>query len=243
MYRRKHWSDLSIPSPTGESTPLEHKSDRHLIRLTNEGDADAAFYLATRYLFGSIEGIQVDVSRAVSLFAESAKLGNALAYHNLGIYMENGFSEFEIYQDDFAPDYQSAFSMFLEAANRNSPMSAGKVGEYYLKGLGAVQSYRLATQWLAMGSEYGDKLSLYLLGVINEEGIGIAANKVDALMYFNLAATYGFDGLLYESKGLTELCISCRDRLNNLLSLEQITDAQNKAVSFKPRQYPKLLLD
>jgi TPR repeat protein len=206
-----------------------------------EGNPDAAFFLACRFIFGSNERNEVDVTKAVGLFSESACLGNAVAYHNLGIYYESGFG-FGQEIVDFVPDHQKALSMFLEAAKRNVPTSVGKVGSYYFEGFGVIQNFREAITWLSKGAHYGDRLSLYLLGAMNEEGMGLPIDMVKALTYYNLGATYGNSGTAFKGEDVKLLCVTGRDRLNRSLTLEQVTEAQSRALEFSPKPFPKFFL-
>ncbi len=98
----------------------------------------------------------------------------------------------------------------------------------YMAGTGVFQDYSAAVKLLeqaATSKEYDRKVweAQYLLGLLNENGLGVRKNLVKAHAWYNISATNQFDEAEARRKALT-----------SQLSADQLSEAQELAKNWKP---------
>ena len=87
--------------------------------------------------------------------------------------------------------YDVAFPIFLENAIGGNVYSQGVVSMLYLNGGGVQKNYAEASRWANLGSQKNDANSFYVLGSINQHGLGQVANSHDAIVHFKKSAELG----------------------------------------------------
>ena len=169
--------------------PRMSKKVKMLHEAAKDGNAEAQFDLANRYMFG--EGIKMDTDRALMLYREAAGNGHVEAQFTLGsLYEElpgNGFmSESE------------ALWMFHQAADQGHIEAQFQLGRCYshcfFSELNRVEAYK----WFTMAAAHGHANALYELGKCYYEGGGVAQNKVEAVDLYRKAAEQGVKEAQYE---------------------------------------------
>jgi localization factor PodJL len=90
-----------------------------------------------------------DLGRAVALYAEAAKEGNAGAMHNLAVLVSEGAAG--------KADPKQALEWFRAAASYGVADSQYNLGVIYARGLGTAENLAEAYKWFAIAALAGDK--------------------------------------------------------------------------------------
>lgn len=117
-----------------------------------------------------------------------------------------------------AQDYDAAAKWFRNAAERGHAGAQFYLGLLYEEGIGILQDYREAMEWYRRAAEQGESSAQNNLGVMFSNGIATIQDYVTAHMWFNLGAAAG-----------SELSRKNRDGIAELMTVEQIAEAQSKA--------------
>jgi len=99
--------------------------------------------------------------------------------------LKDGISAFN------AKKYDVAFPILLESAVGGSSYAQGLIALLYVDGIGAPKNYSEAFRWANLGAQKNDLNSLYVLGLINQQGLGRPPSALDAINYFRRAADLG----------------------------------------------------
>jgi len=91
------------------------------------------------------------------------------------------------------------------------------------------QDYAQATYWFRRAAAQGDPMAMFNLGRFHQEGRGVAQDLVRAHMWFNLAVS-AFDW----NEETRSWAYRSRDRIETLLTPEQLKEAQRLASEWKP---------
>jgi len=170
-------------------------------------------------LISGREGITKDQNRAFQLAEEGARLG---CHHCQGVLAYCYWYDCG-YKRDFAlsrelareRDYARSLELARESSGRGSRYGQHTLGEFHRWGSGglaqdnaqAVAFYRLAAAQgldqaqFMLGTMYDRGLDVErdpLLGNVRDRGLGVARDLVEALRWFQLAATQGHPDALYE---------------------------------------------
>ena len=116
----------------------------------------------------------------------------------------------------------------VKKAEQGDADAQGQLGWMYYKGLGVPQDYQEAVRWFRAAAEQGEAKAQFNLGLMYYQGEGVLEDFVQAHMWANLAASQlkGDD-----RKNSAEL----RDQLAQLMTREQIAEAQRLSREWKPK--------
>ena len=95
----------------------------------------------------------------------------------------------------------------------------------YAEGQGTARDYGKAVQWYQRAAEQGDAAAQYNLGMVYAQGQGVPRDHGKAYFWYNLAAMeLGGDAA------------KRRDESANKLTIAQVAEAQNKALTWQPKR-------
>ena len=143
----------------------------------------------------------------------------APAYNNRGIVYDD-LGEFERAIADFDEAIRLAPKGALVYNNRGGVYF--KLGQYQR----AIQDYNEAIKWLNLAAEQGDSIAQWTLGEMYENGEGFPQDLIHAHMWFNIAASAGYD-----------FGRENRDRVSKKMNAEQIAKAQKLARDCVAKNY------
>ena len=161
-----------------------------------------------------------DYATELKLLRPLAEQGNALAQQRLGTMY---FSGPVVQGVGIRRDYAEAARWFRRAAVQGNALAQIGLGLLYAKGEGVSQNYAEAFRWFRNAAEQGHAVAQATLGAMYAEGLGVPRDYVQAYMWLSLAA----------SGGNNEAAQS-RQRLENLMTAEQIAEAKQLTVAWKP---------
>ncbi len=124
-------------------------------------------------------------------------------------------------------DYATALRLLRPLADQGNAVAQYNPGFMYDKGQGVPQDYAEAAGWYHKAADEGDAEAQTTLGVMYAHGQGVPQDFVSAHMWFNLAAARG-------GKNAEEW----RAIVAQLMTLEQIAEAQKLAREWKPTKQP-----
>ena len=150
------------------------------------------------------EGIAKDQNRAFQLAEEGARLG---CHHCQGVMAYCYFNGFG-YRRDYALSLELArerdYARSLELARKSSGSGLGSrygqhtLGEFHRWGRGGlVVDYTQAIAFYRLAAAQGLDDAQFNLGVMYDNGLGVARDLVEALRWFQLAAAQGLPAALY----------------------------------------------
>jgi TPR repeat protein len=158
-----------------------------------------------------------DYAKALSLFLELAKNGNATAQYNLGVMYSEGQG---VPQDD-----QQALFWYRKPAEQGDADAQLSLGLMYAKGQGTPQDFEQAVVWYRKAAEQGNATAQFNLGLKYANGQGVPRDDQKAYFWWLLASASGdLDS------------ISNRDMVEARLTPEQRAAAQAEARHWKPRR-------
>ncbi|MBI9074588.1 MAG: sel1 repeat family protein [Desulfatibacillum sp.] len=111
----------------------------------NAGSSEAAYALATWYLFGN--HVDQDWEKAVYLLKKSSEEKHPSALYDLAVCYEEGKGT--------EKDVSESFRLYLKAALRGDKQSFHEVGRCYYYGIGIEEDRTLADIWLERAEELG----------------------------------------------------------------------------------------
>ena len=235
-------------------TPAIEKLLTHLRALAEQGDASAQFLLADLYENGR-GGVPQDDGEAVAWYRKAAEQGHVSAQFDLGDMYANGRGVpqddaeaarwyrkaaeqgFELAQHELGDkykygrgvpqDFAEAARWYRKAAAQGYPDAQFLLGDMYGDGRGVPQDFAEAARWYRKAAEQGHALAMNSLGNIYGNGRGVPQNYVAAHMWHNLAASK-LTGLF------RQLAIGVRDTLADLMTREDLSEAQRLAREWEP---------
>lgn len=105
--------------------------------LADNGDSDAAYYLAKLYLEGDV--VKKNIHKGVMLLQKAADLGNTKAMMEIAVsIMQNGNDE---------EDADMVFGMFHDMAMKGNAEAEMIISYFYLTGYGCEECKTLADMW------------------------------------------------------------------------------------------------
>ena len=195
------WDDLhsTPPPPTADSsrsgTPIDPRADllreakQILQKLADKSYVFAQYYLADGYASGLFSKGKEDYSSAFPLFLSAGKHGHAEAGYRTALCYEFGWG--------CRRDYAKAVQFFRQAASKNHPGAAVRLGTACLAGdMGLHDKYREGIKWLKRAAESADaqhNSGPYELGLLHTTGFGADVFKDEgyAAQLFTQAAELG----------------------------------------------------
>jgi len=97
------------------------------------------------------------------------------------------------------------------------------LGWFYSNGHGVPQNYGEAAKWYRLAADQGNSSAQFNLGIVYFIGQGVPKNYVRAHVWLNLAAAHGDDEYA-----------SMRDAVEELMTTEQVAEAQHLATLWQP---------
>jgi TPR repeat protein/transglutaminase-like putative cysteine protease len=145
----------------------------------DKGDVYSQTHLG--YLYERALGVPRDDALAAQWYARSAAAGNESGETSLGRMYREGRG--------VARDYKLAEKWFLLAAEQGSAWALMNLGLLYTHGGdGLPQDYGKAIDFFRKAADGGDADALYDLGWAYEQGLGVPANRQQAIEWYSKAA-------------------------------------------------------
>jgi uncharacterized protein len=178
-----------------------------LQKLAESGDPAAQNELGLRFRLGT--DVDKDPAKAVGWFRKAAKQGFSKAYFNLGVAYYNGDGVGVNDQDSCvwfllasdAGDARGA-EAFARAQQTFTPSQRNEceslAATAYLTGNLIKQDYGKAFQWYQRAAESKDGLACERLAYMYDRGLGVTANKEEALKWLKHSADLGYVPAIYE---------------------------------------------
>ena len=197
-------SRTSSPQPTSDTplprskTPLPYTRDdllreakQILSKLADRSYVFAQYYLADGYASGLFTKGKEDYSSAFPLFLSAGKHGHAEASYRTALCYEFGWG--------CRRDYAKAVQFFRQAASKNHPGAAVRLGKACLAGemgLNVNEKYREGIKWLKRAAESADgqhNSGPFELGLLHTTGYGadIFKDESYAAQLFTQSADLG----------------------------------------------------
>ncbi|MBI5393711.1 MAG: sel1 repeat family protein [Verrucomicrobia bacterium] len=155
----------------------------------------------------------------VESYRKAAEQGSILDQTRLGTCYEYG--------NGVTRDATEAVKWYRKAAEQGYNHAQLFLGFCYKNGEGVATNNIEAIKWFRKVGERGDPLGQYMLGFYHQYGKGVPTNNVEALKWFSLSAAQDFD-----------LAKKTQSEVRNLMTKEQIAEAQRLAGEFKPQKAP-----
>jgi len=178
-------------------------------KAAEQGDVEAQFSLGFSYATG--DGVTKDLKEAVKWYRLAAEKDFSDAQYFLGRAYAKG--------DGVTQDLDLAAAWLRKAAEQGDDQAMNDVGEYHI----IKKEPSEAVKWFRRGAESGNSSAQYNLGLSLVNGEGIAADKVEAHVWWGLAGSQGHAQAKADIK-----------ELEKLMSGVQIAAAQRKTSEFKP---------
>ena len=189
------------------------------------GNVSALYSVGEAYLKG--KGVPKNPTEALKWYRKSAEKGTAQNKSILGMILsyDGGYH-------GIPNDYHEAFKWYLLAAELGCITSQWHVGDFYDRGLGVLQDYKLAIKWYNTAIEnwqtgdivpYGAVAAMHSLGLAYLRGHGVTQDLVKAHMWFNLAAATDRGGII------SPVYRQSRDDVAKQMTTTQVTEAQQLA--------------
>lgn len=165
-----------------------------LFEAARDGDATAAYEIATRYA----DGVRAprDMAAARVWFEQAAEGGLAVGQYRLGSLYERGIGG--------PRDLVAAADWYQRAADQGNVNAMHNLAVLYSEGVDGPPDHAKALQWFMAAAEYGVTDSQYNLGVLYARGIGLEPDQVAAYKWFAVAAAAGDTGAAERRDQLAE---------------------------------------
>lgn len=144
------------------------------------GDASAEFEVGARLAAG--KGTSQDFAEAARWYQRSASKGFAQSQYRLGTLYERGLG--------VAKDLGRARVWYGRAAEQGNVKAMHNLA-VLAAGNAAAPDYPTALRWFTAAAEHGLADSQFNLGVVYENGLGVAADRIQAYKWYALAANGG----------------------------------------------------
>jgi len=157
-----------------------HKfSNEQLEKMSAEGDAQAKFTLALRYLEGQV--LKKDPEKCFAFAKEAAEKGHLYALSIYGNHLLRGLG--------CKAEPQKAFHILKQAVEKGSYISWNDIAYCYKQGLGCEKSLEKAFQWYKLAAEVdGSGNSECALAECYQEGLGCQKDLKEAVKWYTKAA-------------------------------------------------------
>jgi len=179
-----------------------------LEKYADRGDAEAQFRV------GEFKQRGGEYAEALQLYQKAAAQGHDRGQFALGWMYANGWG---VPKSD-----AEAVKWFSQGADQGDPVLQAVLGDRYLSGQYIPQSDKEAARWLFRAAFQGNGRGQYVLGVMYRDG-RFVGSLIDAHMWLNLAAASGEPG-----------AADARDSLAEQMSPDDVKDAQQQALDWKP---------
>ncbi|HIF76142.1 MAG TPA: sel1 repeat family protein, partial [Sulfitobacter sp.] len=150
-------------------------------QLAEQGDPRAQFQLAQMYRTG--DGLEQDLSQAVTWYSKAAEQGLPIAQHNLAVALDHG--------QGIAENKAESAKWYRRAAAQGQVSSQYSLARLLLLGQGGERDPAEAAHWFRRAAQTGHRDSIYHLGLMNRDGLGMPRNLVLSGKWLILAAKLG----------------------------------------------------
>jgi len=164
-----------------------------------------------------------DYAKALKLARPLADAGDPRAQAIVGFAYYRGRG---IIHDD-----AEAAKWLHRAADQGDAPARFTLGVMYGEGRGVPQDFTEAAHWYRLAAEQGDAQAQYNLGLAFARGEGVTQDEILAHMWFNLAAAR-FPATDTRNRAAA---VKNRDAVAGEMSSEQLSEAQKRALAWKPK--------
>lgn len=219
-----------------------------------DGKVDGAFYLGRMLELGL--GGEPNRQTAVGLYVAGSAKGSRLAKNRLGVLHIQGLGVLQ--------DYERGATLVCEAAEAGDMNGQFNCGSLLKEGKGVTKDDKKAVEWFGKAAESGhvgaknlyaealvqgehverdltkavqyyqqtaasgNAVGLFSLALAFENGLGVDKDAEKAHAYFNLASALNHP-----------LAVEGRSRIEQSMTIEQVTNAQRFAKAWRPNQADK----
>lgn len=185
-HKRMHCESAACAELVGrEDCPAEQrqKAFSQLSELAHEkGDWCAQVNMGILYEEGTFVG--QDERKALEYYLMAAENGSTGAMNNIG--------NFYLHGKGVAKDYDKAFAWYQKAAELSGNAAAQcSLGMCYQYGYGTKMDYEKARRFYELSAKQGLGLAYYRMGLLYEQGLGVAKDIRIAKQYFGEALHRG----------------------------------------------------
>jgi localization factor PodJL len=179
------------------------------------GDADAAFEVATRFAEG--KGVAQDLKQAFAWYQRAAAQGHASAQFRVAAFHERGIGA--------APDRERALLWYRRAAEQGHIKAMHNLAVLMVGKASNQADYASAARWFREAAERGLADSQYNLAILCEDGHGVTRSLTEAFKWFALAARSG-------DRGATHRLAQIKARL----TVGELTAAEEMVTTWRMRE-------
>lgn len=168
----------------GKFVPRDRKMafEYYTTASTNEKAPQRGYYNVGRsYLEGC--GVEIDTATAVAYLRMACKKGASSAFANLGDLYFNGFGGEQHGFND------SALYYYQEGTTYDNSHCNLQVGIYHYE----QQAYHKAVAYLLEAAKAGEPKAVYMMGVCEQQGLGVDVDAEDAYRLFEMAVALTSD--------------------------------------------------
>jgi localization factor PodJL len=174
--------DAAFSSQTSDTSGLPAQLGSQALRdAASNGDANAQFVVASRYLEG--KSVTRDFAKAAEWYRKAADGNLAPAQYRLGTLYERG--------NGLAKDIMMARMWYERAAEANNVKAMHNLAVIYANNTNNDAQFDKAAKWFRGAADHGLKDSLYNLAVLHERGLGVEQDTRSAYFWFGVAARHG----------------------------------------------------
>jgi TPR repeat protein len=159
-----------------------------------------------------------DPRKALELWLPLAEQGHVKAQFGVAAMYDMG--------KGVAENRAEAAKWYRRAAEQGDVGAQFAIGSAYSAGDGVSRDYLEAAKWFRRAAEQGDGTSQLILGGMYALGQGLEKDLVESLKWLTLATKTSF---------IARKAIENRDAVASVMSPEQISEAQRRAVEWKPK--------
>ncbi len=127
-------------------------------------------------------------------------------------------------------DQATAMRLYQSLANEGNSEAQYQLGTYYLLGTYIPKDYSEAVKWFRKAADQGSTNAQELLALRYERGEGVPLDYVEAHKWYSLAAS----GTHLPGRNISSSAIKSRDRTANMMTAQQVDEAQKLAREWKP---------
>lgn len=172
-------------SNSSADIPTEYCDE--LVKLAEDGNAEAQYSLATVYANG--DGVAQSDIEAAKWCRKAAEQGYPVAQCNLGVFYVIGRG--------IPQSYSEAAKWYRKAADQGIASAQFNLGLLYNDGKGVSQSYSEAAKWYRKAAEQGDPDAQYNLGILYTFGQGVSQSDSEGVKWFRKASEQDYAAAQY----------------------------------------------
>ena len=201
---------MQAPELEPESNGLPSKAQLTLESAASNGDMIAQFQLGLSHLEAGRN------AEAVRLIRLSANQGQPAAQYRLAKLYENGIG--------VEKDLPGAMKLLERSAKGGNRIAMHDLGHYFATGAASSEpEIEKAVTWFQQAAERGVLDSQFNLGVLYQEGSGVAKSLVDSYVWYAIAGAQG-----------DPMAVQRAEVLEREMSEDQVAQAKSRVKAFVP---------